>query len=509
MIAPAQVTEIRRLFFAEHWRVGTIAAQLGVHPDTVRRALATERFARPTVLRPSLLDPYRPFLQATLQQYPRLRATRLFEMVRQRGYPGAVGQVRRAARLLRPTPPAAAYLRLNLLPGEQGQADWGSFGTIRIGRATRRLSAFVLVLSWSRALHAVFTLDQSLESFLRGHVEAFGAFAGVPRVVAYDNVKSAVLERQGEAIRFHPRLLELCGHYHFVPRPCAVGAAHEKGRVERAIRYLREAFFAARSFRDVEDLNRQFVAWRDTVAHARRVPGDSSRTVAAALAEEQARLLPLPAHPFPTALVRVVRSGKTPYIRFDRNWYSIPHTLVQVPLTLIADADTVRLCHETEEVAEHLRCYDADFTVEAREHLADLVAAKRQASGLTRRDRLRQAVPAVATLLERLAVRGEPLGPHVSRLLRLLDDYGAAELAAVVTTALARDAPGAGGIAHLLEQRRRARGERPPVPVTLPDDPRVRDLDVSPHPLERYDDLTRSRPDAHPARDAAPDPDPA
>ena len=144
-------------------------------------------------------------------------------------------------------------------------------------------------------------------------------------------------------------------------------------------------------------------------------------------------------------------------------------------------------------MAEHLRCYDADFTVEARHHLAGLVAAKRQAQPLTRRDRLRQAVPAVADLLERLAGRGEPLGPQVSRLLRLLDDYGAAELTAAVETALARDAPGAGGIAHLLEQRRRARGQRPPIPVVLPADPRVRDLDVSSHALESYDDLTDHR----------------
>jgi transposase len=414
-------------------------------------------------------------------------------MVRQRGYPGSVVSLRRVVRALRPAP-AAAYLRLNLLMGEQGQADWGSFGTVTIGRATRRLSAFVLLLSWSRALHAVFMLDQSLESFLRGHVEAFGALQGVPRVVLYDNLKSAVLERQGDAIRFHPRLLELCGHYHCVPRPCAVGAAWEKGRVERAIRYLRDAFFAARTFRDVEDLNHQFAQWRDTVAHARKVPGDPTRTVAEALVEERERLLPLPAHPFPTALVKGVRSGKTPYIRFDRNWYSIPHPLVHQPLTLVADAETVRFCDETETVAEHLRCYDADFTVENRAHLAGLIAAKRQASSLTRRDRLRHAVPTVGALLERLAVRGEPLGPHVTRLLQLLDDYGAAELAAAVDAALARDAPGAGGIAHLLEQRRRARGQRPPVPVTLPDDPRVRDLDVTPQPLERYDDLTRIGP---------------
>jgi transposase len=489
MIPAAQVVEIRRLFFAEHWRAGTIATQLGLHPDTVRRALETDRFARPAVIRPSLCDPYRAFLQATLQQYPRLRATRLFEMVKARGYPGSVVQLRRVVRTLRPVPVATAYLRLTLLIGEQGQVDWGHFGRIRIGRATRPLSAFVLVLSWSRALHAVFTLDQSLESFLRGHVAAFQTFQGVPRVLLYDNLKSAVLERQGEAIRFHPRLLDLCGHYHCVPRPCAVAAAHEKGRVERAIRYLREAFFAARTFRDVADLNAQFVQWRDTIAHARRVPGNPTRTVAEALAEEQARLLPLPAHPFPTALVRGVTSGKTPYIRFDRNWYSIPHTLVQVPLTLVAEAETVRLLHGTAEVAAHPRSYETEETVEAPDHLAGLVAAKRQAAGLTRRDRLRQAVPAVATLFERLAVRGEALGPHVTRLHHLLDDYGAAELAAAVTTALDRDACGAGSVAYFLERRRRTLRQLPPVPVVLPADPRVRDLDVPSHALESYDAL--------------------
>ena len=489
MIPAAQVVEIRRLFFAEHWRVGTIVTQLGVHPDTVRRALETDRFARPAVVRPSLCDPYRAFLQATLQQYPRLRATRLFEMVKARGYPGSVVQLRRVVRTLRPVPVAEAYLRRTLLPGEEGQVDWGSFGRIPIGHAMRPLSAFVLVLSWSRALHAVFTLDQTLESFLRGHVEAFHVLGGVPRVVLLDNLKSAVLERQGDAIRFHPRLLELCGHYHCVPRPCAVAAAWEKGRVERAIRYLRDAFFAARTFRDVADLNAQFAQWRDTVAHARRVPGDPTRTVAEALTAERPRLLPLPAHPFPTALVRGVTSGKTPYIRFDRNWYSIPHTLVRVPLTLIADAETVRLCHGSEEVAEHLRCYDADVTVEARAHFAGLVAAKRQAAGLTRRDRLRQAVPAVAALFERLAVRGEPLGPHVTRLHALLDDYGAAELATAVATALERDACGAGSVAYFLERRRRTLRQLPPVPVVLPTDPRVRDLDVPAHALETYDAL--------------------
>ncbi len=160
-----------------------------------------------------------------------------------------------------------------------------------------------------------------------------------------------------------------------------------------------------------------------------------------------------------------------------------------MPLTLVAEAETVRVLHGTAEVATHRRSYDADVPIEAPEHLAGLVAAKRQATGLTRRDRLRQAVPALATLFERLAARGEALGPHVARLHHLLADYGAAELAAAVDVALARDACGAGSIAYFLERRRRTRRQLPPIPVVLPDDPRVRDLDVAAQALESYDAL--------------------
>jgi transposase len=117
-------------------------------------------------------------------------------------------QVRRLVRLLRPSATPTAYLRLRTLAGEQAQVDWGAFGTLRIGRGTRPLSGFVMVLSYSRAIHAVFTLDQTLESFVRGHVEAFETFHGVVRTILYDNLKSAVLARQGSAIHFHPRLLE-------------------------------------------------------------------------------------------------------------------------------------------------------------------------------------------------------------------------------------------------------------------------------------------------------------
>ena len=259
MITPAQRAEIRRLYFGEHWKIGTIAAALGVHRETVRAALQHETGGlRRGVSRPSALDPFLPFIRDTLTHYPRLRATRLHEMLRLRGYPGSAVQVRRLVRRLRPQTATHVYRRVVTLAGEEAQVDWGTFGTVRIGHGVRAVSGFVMVLGYSRALFALFTLDQTLESFLRGHVAAFEALGGSARTLVYDNLRSAVLDRRGTAIQFHPRLLELAGHYHFAPRPCTPARGNEKGKVERQIQYLRHAFFAARPFRDLDDLNAQF-----------------------------------------------------------------------------------------------------------------------------------------------------------------------------------------------------------------------------------------------------------
>jgi transposase len=502
MIPPEQRAEIRRLFFAEHWRIGTIATTLGVHHDTVRHAIEAERFIRPGAqIRPSRLDPYKPFLLATLEQYPRLRATRLHAMIRERGYSGSAVPVRRWVRTVRPVARAEAYLRLETLPGEQAQVDWGNFGALQIGRARRVLSCFVLVLSWSRAVYARFALDQTLESFLRGHVEAFTALQGVPRTILYDNLKSVVLDRAGDHIRFHPRVLELAGHYHFAPQPCAPYRGNEKGKVERMIQYLRHSFFAARRFASLDDLNGQLARWIRDVAHTRPLPGHQrDRLVRDALADEQPRLLPLPAHPFVTDLVRPAVSGKTPYIRFDGNDYSIPHPLVRRPLTLVASETVVRLLDGATEVAQHPRSYDRGLRIEQPAHLAALAREKRHAHELRGRDRLRATSAYTEAFLDALARRGEPLGHHTAALLRLLDLYGAAALDWALQEALARGAVSAPSVAHLLDQRARARRQPPPLSVVLPDDPRVRDLRVTPHALTAYDALL-TPPPAEPPTD--------
>ena len=494
MIPPDQIAEVRRLYYAEHWTIGTIAAQLGLHPDTVRAAIATDALNRPRTPRPCVTDPYVPFIRETLGRYPRLRATRVFAMIRQRGYERSLVQVRRLVRQLRPRY-QEAFLWRRTFAGEEAQADWAHFGEVIVGRARRRLSCFVLTLSYSRALALEFFFDQSLENFLRGHVRAFESWGAVPRLILYDNLRSAVLQRRGDAVQLHPRLLDLCAHYHCAARPVAVGRGSEKGRVERSIRYIRESFFAARPFTTLEDFNRQACQWRNEIAHRRPWPGGDGRTVAEVLEEERPRLLPLPTHRFAADLVRPAQAGKTIYIRFDLNHYSIPPEAVGRTLTLVASDIQVRILEGTRLLATHRRSYDRNQMIVDPAHQDALLALKRKALGSTPSGRLLSAVPEIEALLEAAVQRGEPAATQTTQLRLLLDDYGPEELRAAVTEALQRQTPRVSSVAYILAKRHRLRRYRGLSPVHLIRRPELEDIHVQPHDPETYDELTEHEPD--------------
>ena len=477
---------ILRYHFAEHWRVNTIARQLGVHHSTVSRVLAQAGVPKAKRARsPSILDDYTPLIIETLAQYPTLTATRLYHMAVERGYRGSCGHFRAHVQQLRPRPPAEAYLRLKTLPGEQAQVDWGHFHYLTIGRAKRPLMAFVIVLSWSRAIFVRFYLNQQLNNFLRGHVEAFERFGGVPRVLLYDNLKSAVLERQGNAIRFNPTLLSLSGHYRFEPRPVAVARGNQKGRVERAIRFIRDSFFAGRRFTDLADLNAQADQWCAEVAGQRSCPEDPTLTVNAAAQQEREQLLSLPDNPFPCDERIAVRIGKTPYARFDLNDYSVPPQFVRRTLTVLANLTQVRLLDGDTPVASHVRSYDRHAQIENPAHIEQLLAFKQAGRHHRGHDRLATAVPASIALLELAASHHLPLGPLVARLLSLLERYGPQELQIAIIEANEQQRPHADAVLQILERRREQRQQPPPVPVTLSAE--LRQLSVRPASLHNYD----------------------
>lgn len=499
MLDAETVARIRRLYYAEHWKIGTIVQQLGVHRDAVIRALERAGMPQRRAQRRRQIDPFVPFIRETLERYPTLRATRLHQMLVERGFEGSAIHLRRLVRGLRPST-REAFLVLRSIPGERGEVDWADFGKVTIGRAERRLSAFVLTLAHSRAMYVEFFLDQRLENFLRGHVRAFSHFGGAPRTIATDNLRSVVLERRGDVFRLHDRYLELAGHYHFQPAPCRPARGNEKGRVERSIRFLRESFFAGRTFVSILEMNRAVLHWIAETAMTRPWPDDHRRSVEEVFgSDEQPRLLRLPEHPFEVIERTLIRSSKTIYVRFDRNDYSIPHPAIEKNLTLLATDTDVRILDGTIEIARHRRSFDAGDRVTDPAHTEALLAFKRNAAASAAQSPLLLAAPEAAAFLDAAVLRGAATAAVERHLSRLLPLYGADLLRTALLEALARGTATLESVEYLIEKARRAARRVTPMLIDLSDRPDLAALHVQPHALEGYDQLTDN--DTDPGKD--------
>lgn len=483
---PELEAEMLRLHYAEHWPVGTIATQLAAHPDQVRRVLGLADRHAPSQLRPKLVDPYRPFIDETLAQYPTLCATRLYDMVRDRGYPGSVRTLREFVATVRPKPRRAPYLRTETLPGEQAQVDWAFVGKLRFPGGERALWLFVMVLAHSRAMWGEFVLDLSVHSLCRSLVRGATAFGGVPRQWLFDNPKTVVLERVGPVARFHPTLVALCAQMRVEPKLCAVARPEHKGKVERAIRYLRDRFLAGRTITGVEEGNRALARFVDEIAHRRPHPTLPERTVGEAFAAERARLLPVPA-PLPeTARVEPIQIDRQGFVRVDTNRYSVPSDHAEKIRTLVVDDRTVRVLDGQTAIAEHVRTWGRRQVIEVPAHRAVLVAERRAARALKGRDRLRAVVPTFDRFVDRWGTSGSALGRRVSQAIKLLDLYGDQVFAAAAADLESRGLADVGALAIACEQRRKDKKRPVPIELVLPE--HLDDADVIPHDLETYDE---------------------
>ena len=358
-------------------------------------------------------------------------------------------------------------------PASRHKSTGRTTAKLTIGRAERPLMAFVLVLSYSRYSFLRFYLNASLANLIRGHVEAFSVLGGGVRKILFDNMKSVVLERRADAIRFHPTLLELAAHYRFEPRPVAPARGNEKGRVERHIRFARESFFRARRFRDLDDLNDQADEWCRTRAAERPCPEDPQRTVAEVFAEERAHLIELPDNPFPCEERVEVQVGKTPYIRFDANDYSIPHRYVGRTLVVSATLNTVRILDAGAVLATHRRSFDRGQQIEDPAHIEELERHKRLAREHRATDRLHHAAPSAKALFAAAAQRNHHLGVLARGLIELLNAHGPVALERAIAAALQSDAAYLGGVRHFIDQQRKESDKPPPLALALPDDRRL------------------------------------
>lgn len=481
--------EILRLLRVDHWPIGTVARMVGVHHSVVRRldGLPDGELEPPS--RKCIGDDFIPFIQDTLTRYPKVKASRLFSMVKERGYSGiSQGHFRRLVRRLRPRPTPEAFLRLFHLPGEEGQVDWGDFGFVEVEGGRRRLYAFALTLSYSRALFVKFFLGVCQADFEEGFEDAFQFFGGVPRKALLDNLKTGVSERLWNLIRYNEHFLAMARHYGLDVQACRPRRGNEKGKIEKSIGYIRENFFEARTWKDIEDLNAQALSWCLGESLARPWKRGDPRTVGQVFEEEKPKLLPLPATSFPVGEARLVRIPKTPYARFDTNDYSVPSKYVRSTLSLRANTREVLIFDGNAEVARHVRSYACHRTIENPAHTEAILAQKRTARSQAGQHRLISAVPSAERFLEGLALSGQNMGGAVSSLLKLLDVHGAEKLSLALGEVVASGSSQLRSVHLVLRRLEAAQPEAEP-PVTIAWSDKVPVLTVQHHDLGRYDQI--------------------
>ena len=482
--------EIHRLAEIEKLSGRQIAERMHCSRKTVTAALAMPQPpARKAERRPGLLDPYLNQINDLLAKSPQLSAERIREEIARgpQGYTGGTCILRRHLRKVRPAR-GRVYQEVHYEPAQAMQVDWGECGRVRIGSTLRKVSVFVAVLCHSRLIFIEFTLSQRKAEFYRGLVNALTFFGGSPRNVIFDNLKAAVLNGSGRNAHFHPEFLGLCGYFCLQPVACARRDPESKGIVEGSVRYVKHNALAGRAeelvrFEDYLDLA---TYWRDQVANVRQHESTHERPIDR-FQQERSLLRPMPSIPFDTD--EVVPTVVSPHARieFDGNRYSVPPQFARRPITVRANRDEVRLLHEGQTVAQHVRCHERKQVLVLPNHRAAALALRHRSYQCSLEQGFDALGPEACEFHLRLNERPVKTGIHLRRLLGLAQLYGRTEVLAAIARASELKTYDAASVENLLLAERRR--QQLPSP-TLPTPQRrelIDDIELEPADPSLYD----------------------
>jgi transposase len=482
--------EIRRLTEIDKLSGWAIARRLHCSRHTVAKALKLPQPPAPQAARRArLLDPYVDQIKDLLARYPDLSAVRIREEIARgpQGYTGSASVLRRYLRQVRPAR-GRVYQEVHYQAAQAMQVDWGACGRVQVGSTMRKVSVFVAVLCYSRLVFIEFTLSQRKAEFYRGLVNALTFFGGSPRHLIFDNLKAAVLNGSGRSACYHPEFLALCGYFCLQPVACARRDPESKGVVEGSVRYVKHNALAGRAdeLTRFEDYPALALYWRDQVANVRQHETTHERPMDR-FEQERALLRPLPAIPFDSD--DVVPAVVSPHARiaFDGNRYSVPPQFVRRPLTLRANRDELRLLHEGQVVAQHVRSYERGQLLVLPEHRLAALALRQRPQQQALAQEFDAWGPEAREFHLQLNRRPVKTSVHVRRLLSLAQLYGRTEVLAAISRALELQTYDAAYVENLLLAERRRR--QLPTP-TLPTPQRrelIDDIELEPADPALYD----------------------
>ena len=487
MIDVEDWAEIRRLSKVEKQSKRAIARRLGLHRETVTRALASDepqRYRRQK--RPSLLDPYKSKIHALLSENHRLSGERVFEIIRAEGYGGKISILREYLRQVRPQyKPREVYLRMIYEPGQYGQVDWGEMPQPVLWQGQWcKVYAFVMVLCYSRQLYVEFSLSSQLYDFLRCHQHGLRFFGGSPKRWVYDNLTSVVSKRRGRAVTFNETFLQFAGYYTFEPHACWPASPNQKGVVERPIDYLKGNFWAGRHFVDYDDLVQQGWTWLQQTANA-RVHRTTRQVPHELLETERPHLIDLPPESFDTDWVLYPRVSKDCVVRVQTNDYSVPWPQAQRHrhLEVRVDGQWVRIWAEGKEVACHARHFGKHQQILNREHYQGLWQTREGAAFARLEKGFLNAYGEVGRrFYEGLGYKTERLKDALQTIMKLESRYAHPDIMIALQLAVDHRFFDPLAVEYLLRVATLDTGAVPPTPTQL-------EIPVEQRPLTHYDEL--------------------
>ena len=379
-----------------------------------------------------ILDPYRSLIVEWFKEYPALTAQQVHGWLRTRGVMISYPAVVKYTRGFRKKVPKA-YHQLTFLPGEEGQTDWCFIHHPQLGK----LSCFVFILSYSRYLFAHVFARSSFEFFIEGHLMAFSTLGGIPHSIRYDNLATVVLRRRPE-VQYNPRFLEFSRYYNIEIRLCNPAAGNEKGRVERAIRTLRETFFnTMEKPSSLKALNHALHEWVDNRNHTLHRTTEKKPTD---LLQEE-KLRPLPEKPWNNVLIHPpVKTTKTAMMIFDTNSYSVPDYLVGKSLSIHLTPDTVMIYDGANRVASHPRSFDR-----GRQIINPLHRSYGKLSVKAKMQRIYEVIknlhPAISDFLAKNQACGEDPQKTAYEIFKLMKSHSRGMLISVASECLNKKSP--------------------------------------------------------------------
>lgn len=333
-----------------------------------------------------------------------------------------------------------AFIRIEVAPGSQAQADFGYAGLMfdpQI-KKLRKSWGFSMVLSHSRHQFDQFVFDQKVETWLDLHRQAFAFFGGVPKEIVIDNLKAGITKAAFYDPLVQKSYRQCAEHYGFIISPCRPATPRHKGKVEcGGIKYLKNNFLAGRSFRNIQEANEKVLTWCLETA-GKRIHG-TTRQVPLEVFDKSERqaLLPLPVHPYEIITWKEAKLHPDCHITFEASYYSAPFRLIGQSLVVAASDKEVRIFHDHQLVATHQRATRRGEWKTILSHLPPDKASYYLYTPVFCREQARKIGPKAEELITDLL--GErPLNRlrAVQGILRMTQKYGPERLEAACRRAL-------------------------------------------------------------------------